>query len=63
MNMVLAPFMLHEKLTFADVVATVIMLAGTVTCITFGSKSTKTYNVSDRKGVCYLTIMCAAMYS
>jgi hypothetical protein len=48
-NMLMAPFMLNEKLTRLDMIATSIIFFGTVLSIIFGSKESAEYTVSERK--------------
>ena len=48
MNMLMAPFLLSEKLTTLDMVATSIIFLGTVISIIFGSKESTEHTLAER---------------
>lgn len=56
-NMLMAPFLLQEKLTKLDMTATAVIFFGTVVSIIFGSKDSAELTINERESV--VCIFCA----
>ena len=47
-NLLMAPLVLHERLTRHDVVATSVIVLGTVLSVVFGSKDSADFTIHER---------------
>jgi hypothetical protein len=48
-NVLMAPIILKERLTRLDLVATAVIVSGTVLSVAFGSKESKEHTIDERR--------------
>ncbi len=53
----MAPVILKENLTRVDIVATVVIVSGTVLSVAFGSKESTDHDISERACMCPLIVL------
>ena len=50
-NVVFAPLLLHEKIGVRDLIATAVILSGSIVCVIFGAHEDKIYTISELFGL------------
>ena len=58
-NVLMAPVILKERLTRVDVIATAVIVSGTVLSVAFGSKESTDHDISER--TCRCTVIIVAV--